>query len=141
MIVVDANLLIYARSENSPHFAAAKEWLKEILSGDEPIGLPWTTIHAFLRIMTHPTLTQPPLSPVKSIELIDSWLQQPNVSILQPGAGYWPIFRRLILDTPVRGNLVMDAHVAALAVEHGGTVYTTDGDFRRFAGLRVVNPL
>jgi toxin-antitoxin system PIN domain toxin len=141
MVVVDANLLIYARSDNSPHYAAAKEWLSAVLSGEEPVALPWTSVHAFIRIMTHPSLIQSPLTLEKATELIDSWLSHPNVTTIEPGPNYWPILRRLVLDTPARGNLITDAHLAALAIEHDATVYTTDRDFRRFRGVRVTYPL
>lgn len=141
MIVVDANLLIYASSKNSPHHPAASKWLASALDGDEALAFSWATINAFLRISTHPTVSTPPFTPERATEIVDSWLQRPIVTILEPGSGYWPIFRRLLLETPARGNLVMDAHLAALAIEHDGTVYTTDRDFRRFQNLRVVNPL
>lgn len=141
MVVVDANLLIYASSEDSPYYPAASDWLASAFSGDEPIRLPWSSINAFLRIATHPTLSDPPMTQSRAIDVVNSWLSQPNVSILNPGPNYWPILRHLILDTPARGNLVMDAHLAALAIEHDGVVYTTDRDFRRFKGVQVINPL
>jgi toxin-antitoxin system PIN domain toxin len=141
MILLDANLLIYASSNKSAHYPAATDWLTSLLSGNEPVALAWMTITAFLRISTHPGLSDPPMTAARAIEVVSSWLEHPIISILEPGPNHWPIFRRLLLETPARGNLVTDAHLAALAIEHDATVYITDGDFRRFRGVRVVNPL
>lgn len=141
MVVVDANLLIYASSEASPFYPAASDWLVSVLSADEPVRMPWSSIHAFLRVATHPSLSDPPMTSARTVEIVHSWLSHPNVTIIEPGPNYWPILHRLVLETPARGNLITDAHLAALAIEHDATVYTTDRDFRRFRGVRVTYPL
>ncbi len=141
MILIDANLLIYAYNEAAQQHVAAKKWLEDSLSGDEPVRLSWSGIHAFLRLMTERTLLLKPLSMADATNIVQVWLQMETVDILQPGARYWRILRNLLLDAQIRGALVMDAHLAALAIEHGATLCTTDKDFTRFDGLRLINPL
>jgi len=141
MIIIDVNLLIYATSPQVPEYPAARDWLAAVLSGSELVRLPWTTIHAFLRLSTNPMVSKTPLLPLRALEIIESLLHQPNVGVIEPGTGYWPILRRLVAETPARGNLVTDAHLAALAIEHDATIYSADRDFHRFRGVRVVNPL
>jgi toxin-antitoxin system PIN domain toxin len=139
--LVDANLLIYAYNETALQHAAAKRWLSHVLSAPAPLYLPWTSIQAFLRIITNERLFDPPLTPEQATNAVDSWLGAPNIHIIEPGLLYWTILRDLILKHDVRGSLVSDAHLAALAIEHDATLYTADSDFRRFSGLRVINPL
>ncbi|HEV7923449.1 MAG TPA: TA system VapC family ribonuclease toxin [Thermoanaerobaculia bacterium] len=141
MKLVDANLLIYATLTKAPRHDAAKAWLAAAFSSEEEVRLPWSSIHAFLRLTTSGVISEAAMPLEEAVALINSWLSRANVATIEPGEDYWPILRRLVLDTPARGNLVMDAHLAALAIEHDGTVYTTDRDFRRFKGLRVINPL
>ena len=141
MIVIDANLLIYAYNEASELHAGGRRWLERALSGADPVRLPWSSIHAFLRIMTQPSLFERALSMQRAAAIVDQWLAQPHVSIIEPGRRYWLIFRQLLPKAQIRGNLVMDAHLAALTLEQAGTLYTTDKDFSRFDELRVVNPL
>ena len=141
MIVVDANLLIYAYTATSPEHAKARRWVETVFSGKDPVRIPWSTIHAFLRITTQSSLFEKPYTIADAASIVESWLEQPVVGILEQGSRYWPIFRRLLRDGQIRGNLVMDAHLAALSLEHGGTLFTTDKDFARFDELRVTNPL
>lgn len=141
MIIVDVNLLIYATSPSAPEFPAAAEWLSSLLSGNESVRLPWSTVHAFLRLSTNPRVAKSPLSPTRALEIIDSLLRQPNVGVIEPGPAYWQILYRLIADMAARGNLIMDIHLVALALEHDATIHSADSDFRRFSGVRVVNPL
>jgi toxin-antitoxin system PIN domain toxin len=141
MILIDANLLIYAYNQNSPQYRRAYTWLEEILSGDTPVGLPWIVIIAFLRISTHDKLMPNPLSPEQALKCVDAWLQQPYVTPLAPGERHWSILSSLLRESGTAGNLTNDAHIAAIAIEHGYTVYSADNDFKRFAGLRHVNPL
>jgi toxin-antitoxin system PIN domain toxin len=141
MILADANLLIYAYNDAAEQHLAARKWLEDSISGDEPFRLSWTTVHTFLRLTTERTLLTKPLGMSEAADIVDEWFQSYNVAILQPGPRYWPIFRNVLLNGQIRGALVMDAHLAALAIEHGATLYTTDKDFSRFDGLRVVNPL
>jgi toxin-antitoxin system PIN domain toxin len=141
LILIDANVLLYAHDSVSPHHGAARQWLEITLSGTEPVGLGWITILAFLRISTTRTLLKNPLSPSEAVIIVSEWLQQPRVSILHPGERHWEILRNLIVEGQAPGPLVMDAHEAALAIEHGATLCTTDRDFSRFPGVRVMNPL
>lgn len=141
MIVLDANLLVYAYTESAKSHARARRWLERTLSGSDPVRIPWTSIHAFLRIVTHPSLYEAPLSMERAASAVEQWLEQPHVDVLLPGARYRSILRELFSQGQVRGNLVMDAHLAALTIEHAGTLYTTDRDFSRFDELRIVNPI
>jgi toxin-antitoxin system PIN domain toxin len=141
VIAIDANLLIYAYVESLPQHARAKQWLIETFSSATPVYLPWSSIHAFLRLTTKPTLFHEPYGSEEAIAIVDSWLARRNVSVLEPGARYWTILRDLIRVHDVRGDLMTDAHLAALAIEHEATVYSADKDFARFTGLRVINPL
>lgn len=141
MILVDANLLIYAINSDSPNHGAARRWLEEILSGSTRVGFAWIVIMAFLRITTRPGILQKPLSPEDALSYVDSWLEQPFAELIGPGKNHWPVFRNLILAAGTAGNLTSDAHLAALAIEHGGVVYSTDNDFKRFPNIVQVNPL
>jgi uncharacterized protein len=140
LIVVDANILVYAYQEQAPQRIAARMWLEEALSGIEPVRLPWRSIHTFLRLMSSGAIGQPQRVDVL-IEIVDSWLAASNVAVVVPGPSYWPILRKLLLEKQVRSDLVNDAHIAALALENGATVCTADRDFRRFDGLKIINPL
>jgi len=141
MILVDANLLIYAVDRDSPHHASARRWLEEALSGSESVGIPWITALAFVRITTHPGVMRKPLTAESAIDYVDGWLRQPFVKLIGPGEKHWPILRNLLIASGTAGNLTSDAHLAALAIEHGGAVASADNDFRRFAGVTHVNPL
>jgi uncharacterized protein len=141
MILIDANLLIYAIDQNSPHHRKASIWLEAILSSTTPVGLAWIAALAFLRITTRAGVMNKPLRADDAITYIDSWLSQPNVALVRPGEQHWPILRNLLQVSGTSGNLTSDAHLAALAIEQGYAVYSADNDFRRFAGLTVVNPL
>ena len=141
MILVDANLLIYAFNSSAAQHEPSRAWLRKVLSGDVPICLAWSTIHAFLRLTTHPTLFPHPLTTDEAVGIVESWVAVPIVRILDPGSDYWTILRTLLRDTGIRGPRVMDAHLAALAIESGAVLYSTDRDFQRFRGLHVRNPL
>ena len=141
MILVDANLLIYAVDGDSPHHEAARSWLEETLSGETPVGLTWVVILAFLRITTSAQVVRRPLSPEDALAYVDEWLDQPFVEPVGPGEAHWAIFRQLLATAGTAGNLTSDAHLAALAIEGGRVVYSTDHDFLRFPGIEVVNPL
>lgn len=141
MIVIDANLLLYAYNENSPQHDKARSWLEQLFSSGEPVGLPWQSLSAFLRVTTHPNVKglRRPVQEVAAV--VDAWLEQPNVQAIGPGEGHWRLLRQMILEGQAPGGLVSDAHLAALTIEYGGVLYTTDRDFARFPGLRWVNPL
>lgn len=141
MIVIDANLLLYAYSTTSPHHAAARSWLERVLSEPAPVGLPWTSISAFLRIATHSALPGRRLTIEEGTTIVRQWLDQPNVRVLVPGENHWRLLERMLLEGQARGPLVSDAQLAALTIEHGGTLCTTDRDFARFPDLRWKNPL
>jgi len=141
MILVDANLLIYAIDQESVHHAKAHAWIEQILSETTPVGIAWIVVLAFLRITTLKRLTRNALSSERAIAYVDSWLAMPHVSLVLPGEQHWPILRNLIQLSGTAGNLTSDAHLAALAIELGYTVFTADNDFSKFAGVSVVNPL
>lgn len=141
MIVVDVNLFVYAYNERSEQHARARRWLQSALAGSLPVGLPWAVIHGFLRLVTDGRIVGKPLPLTAAIAIVDTWRGEPRVRIIEPGPRYWSLLRELAQRVPVAGALVSDAHLAALAMEHDATFYTTDRDFRRFTGLRVINPL
>lgn len=141
MILVDANILIYAIDRDSPHHARARRWLEETLSGDTWVGLPWIVILAFLRLTTRSGIVRTPMPPDQAIAFVDSWLRQPYVTAVGPGEHHWPILSALLRASGTAGNLTSDAHVAALALEHGCTVISADSDFGRFSGISHFNPL
>lgn len=141
MICVDANLLLYAYDQSSPVHQPASRWLASVFSGSEPIGFTWPTILAFLRISTSAKVFRDPLSIEEAVTIVDDWLDHPMVSVLQAGEDHWDRLRPLLLETGSNGKLVMDAHLAALSLEHGTTLITRDRDFALFPGLHVVNPL
>ncbi|MFL6199020.1 MAG: type II toxin-antitoxin system VapC family toxin [Thermoanaerobaculia bacterium] len=141
MILLDANLLIYAYDELSPFYRPARTWLERAFSGVDQVGLSWVVLLAFLRITTHARLTKNPLEPEEALRFMKQWLSLADVRLLNPGPLHLNILGRLLLESGVRGPRVMDAHLAALAIEHRATLCTTDGDFKRFSGLRLHFPL
>lgn len=141
MILVDANLLVYAYHAGSPRHAVSRAWLEEVLSGWEGVRFAWVTLWAFLRIVTHPRVFERPLPNEEAREAIASWLAQPNVGIAEPGERHWEILQDLAIHGQASGALVMDAALAAIAIEHGATLCTTDRDFSRFPGLSFLNPI
>ncbi len=141
MILIDANLLIYAYHAQSGNHVAARTWLESVLSGSETVGMPWLSILAFLRITTHPRIYERPLAMAKARDIVASWLVRPQVHTIEAGANFFAVLSTLLGPAQVKGALVSDAALAALAIEHGGTLQTTDRDFARFPGLKWVNPL
>jgi len=141
VIVIDVNLLLYAYSAPSPKQEKARSWLEMTLSGDEPVGLPWQVISAFLRITSNTKLPQLRRPVEEATKAVDEWLRQGNVQVLVPGDGHWPLFRRMILEGQATGDLVSDAQIAALTMKYGVVLYTTDRNFARFPGLRWMDPL
>ncbi|MBM3882650.1 MAG: type II toxin-antitoxin system VapC family toxin [Verrucomicrobia bacterium] len=141
MILVDANLLLYAVNSAAPQHATARPWVDTVLSGTEEVGFAWPVVCAFLRIATHPGLFPRPLSINVAVAKVDVWLGQPAARLLDPGTGHWSRMSALLRNAQCSGNLVQDAHLAALAMEHGATLYSTDADFSRFPGLNWRNPL
>lgn len=141
MILIDANLMLYAYYPRAEQHERSKAWLEAVLSAASPVRLAWMTVLAFLRISTSPRIFEEPLTMNEAASTVTSWLAQPAVEILEPGERYWSILLDLLSDAQVAGALVPDAALAALAIEHGSTLYTTDRDFARFRGLQTVNPL
>lgn len=141
MIVLDANILLYAYHEESARHARARAFLEDIFSGSELIGLPWQCVIAFLRITTNPAFPGKRLHQQEAVEIVETWMEQPRVVLLAPEERHWPLLRSAILGGQASGTLVSDAHLAALTIEHGGVLYTSDRDFTRFPGLRWKNPL
>ena len=141
MKVTDANLLLYAYNESAPQHETAKDWLEERLSSPEIFGLSWQIITAFLRISTNPKSFPLPFTLSEAIEIVEDWLAQPQVKILLPTENHWVIFSNLIIEGQTNGAMMMDAHLAALTIEHGAVLATTDRDFARFSKLKTINPL
>lgn len=141
MIVLDANILLYAYDADSDKHAKARAWVEGVFSGASPVGLPWQTVSAFMRIVTNPRLTGKRFTPVEVVEIVNQWVKQPNVRLLGPGDNHWSFLRQMIVDGQVRGPLITDAQLAALTIEYGGVLHTTDRDFSRFPGLRWKNPI
>jgi len=141
MIIVDVNLLVYAVNEDAPDHRKAKSWLEGVVSGTETVGLPWIVLLAFLRLTTRPGLFQKPLQVETAFDVVDGWLQQPSVTVPEPTTRHLRTLRDLVLPLGTGGNLTSDAHLAALAIEHGAEVCSTDADFARFGQLRWRNPL
>jgi toxin-antitoxin system PIN domain toxin len=140
-MLVDTNLLLYAYHPRAKLHAASRAWLEAALSGAELVRFAWLTLWAFLRIGTNPRVFEQPLSTSEAEAVVSSWLAQPTAGILEPGERHWDILRGLVREGQTAGPLVMDAVIAAIALEHGATLYTTDRDFSRFPGLRWTNPL
>lgn len=141
MKVLDLNVLLYALNADGPHHPAAKAWLEKTLSGDEAVGLPWVVVLGFLRLSTNPRVFPTPLEPAQAVSVLDSWLARPCVETLGPGSGHWSLLRELVLLAGTAADLTTDAHLAALAMERGAELHSTDTDFARFPRLRWVNLL
>jgi uncharacterized protein len=137
----DVNLLLYAINTGSPHHEHAKLWIEHTLSGTEAVGFAWLVLLGFVRISTNPVALERPLSPSESIDYVDEWLAPPIATIVQPTSQHTTVLRRLLDSVGTAGNLTSDAHLAALAIEHGAELCSGDADFSRFEGLRWTDPL
>jgi hypothetical protein len=140
-VIVDANILLYAADRGSKFHAPAAAWMEDALNGPARVGLPWPSLTAFVRIVTHPRASSSPLTPQEAWSVVDDWLAAGAAWIPVAGARHAEVFRRLVIDGDLRGNLVPDAHLAALAIEHGVGICSADSDFARFPGLDWVNPV
>jgi len=134
--IVDANVLLHAIDEQARGHEAARAWLDASLRGSEPVGFGWVVMLAFLRLSTHPAVFPHPLDVPRSTEMLQAWLAQPAAVVVDPTQRHLEILRGLMDTAGTAGNLVNDAHLAALAVEHGAEVVSFDRDFGRFPGLR-----
>jgi len=141
MILVDANILLYAEDSTNPYHEQAREWWDEQLSGSDPVCLCWEVICAFIRIATNTRIFERPLTLDEANDRVSSWLDQPCVRLIHATEGHWDLFQALLAGSQARGNLVSDAHLAALAIEHGCLLCSTDLDFSRFPRLKWRNPL
>lgn len=141
MILVDANILLYAEDQLSPCHSTARVWWDVQLSGASPVCLCWTVLGAFIRIGTNRRVFDHPLSLEQAIARVQSWLDQPCVRLVYPTERHWPTFQKMLREGQAVANLVTDAHMAALALEHGCELMSTDSDFSRFPGVRWRNPL
>lgn len=140
MKLVDANVLLYAVNTAAPQHDEARGWLDRSLSGQDTVGLAWQPLLAFVRLSTRSGLFQRPLTTAQSMEVVHAWLAQPACSVLAPTPRHPFVLAELLAQVGVGGNLVNDAHLAALAVEHRATVVTYDTDFARFPGVRWQRP-
>jgi toxin-antitoxin system PIN domain toxin len=139
--IIDANLLLYAYNADAPQQPVVAKWLDELIRSGETIGLPWVTAWAFVRICTNARIWANPLSARDAFAILGEWWSQPDVITLQPGARYREILEILITEHNATGPLVTDAVLAALAIENGATLASSDQDFARFRRLRWTNPL
>lgn len=141
MIVPDANLVVYAHDATSPFHQEARAWWEDTLSGLEPVGIPWIVVLAFVRLVTHPTLSENPMPVADARAAVDTWMKQQHVRLLSPSENTFAIFFNLLEAVDSGGNLSTDAMIAALALEHGGSVFSNDKDFDRLPGVKWINPL
>jgi toxin-antitoxin system PIN domain toxin len=141
VILPDANLFLYAIDSTSPRHERASAWLAGAMSGSETVALTWVVLLAFLRLSTRPTVFANPLSPRETLDIIDGWLHRSCTTIVHPGDRHASLLRELLEAVGTAGNLTSDAHLAALAIEHGATLLSADADFSRFTGLRWRDPL
>jgi toxin-antitoxin system PIN domain toxin len=138
--LLDANVLLYAYDSDSEHHAACRTWLDQAFNSAEAIAIPWQTVLAFIRIATNSRAVRQPLAGTEACAIVNTWLERPNAVLLEPGGRFWPILQAQIRDAKVSGPLITDAALAALALEHGATLCSSDRDFRRFDGLSLLDP-
>jgi toxin-antitoxin system PIN domain toxin len=140
MILIDANILIYAHVPTLPHHEAARRWLEEQLN-ESRVGLPWPSLLAFMRLVTNPRIFERPASITEAWSRVEEWLALPSVWIPQPTERHSQILGELLRKVVDRPTLIPDAHLAALAIEHNLILCSTDEDFTRFPQVRWLNPL
>lgn len=141
MKLPDVNLLLYAFDSTSPRHQAARRWLEEILSAGETVAFAWVVLLAFVRLSTNPRVFDEPLSATAALDLVDGWLAQPCSTIVHPTERHPAVLRGLLEATGTAANLTTDAHLAALAIEHGAELQSSDSDYSRFPGLFWTDPL
>jgi len=141
MILTDVNVLVYAHREDAPGHKRYRAWLEQVINGTAAYGVSDIVLSSFLRIVTHPRVFNPPSTLEGALAFVQQVRAQPNAVLLSPGPRHWSIFVQLCTEAGVRGNLVPDAYLAALAMESGSDWITTDRDFSRFAGLKWSHPL
>lgn len=141
MIVPDINVLVYAMDASSPYHSTAWGWWSSALDGDEHIGLAWPVMMGYIRLTTNPKVMYAPQSVEQACGDVRSWLESPVTRVVSPGPEHMHVLERMFASGGATPNLIADAHLAAIAVENGGTVYSQDADFARFDGVRWINPL
>jgi uncharacterized protein len=139
--LLDVNLFLYAVDEASPRYEPAHAWVEETLSGSDTVALSWTTLVGFVRLSTRANLFEQPLQVEQALDLVDGWLTQPCTTVVNPTERHSAVLRELLAPLGTAGNLTTDAHLAALAIEHGALLCSCDADFSRFPGLRWIDPL
>ena len=140
MKLVDANVLLYAVNSDAEQHRTARAWLDDALAGRETVAFAWTVVLAFIRLSTHPAVFPLPLSPDDAVSTLETWLAQPSAMVIDPTARHLGVVAGMLAEAGTAGNLVADAHLAAMAVEHGAELVSFDADFRRFAGVRWSRP-
>ena len=140
MNLVDANVLLYAVNEDAHHHRTARSWLDDALSGGETVGLSWLVLLAFVRVSTKVGLLPRPLPIDGAMDRVEAWLAAAPAVVVEPGVDHARILSRLVADLGAGGNLVNDAHLAALAVAHRGRIVSYDTDFARFPGVEWIVP-
>lgn len=140
MIVIDANILLYAYDQDDPRHSAVSPWFEGQMSGSGGVGLSLLAILAFLRISTDHRVFQQPRTVATALAIVDSWLAHPNVRLLAPTSRHWATLAGVAGGGQARGPQLMDAHLAALTIEHGATLATADRGFARYPGLRTIDP-
>lgn len=141
MRLIDLNILVYAMDESSPRHEAARDWLDDALSGSSPVAFAWLVLIGFVRLSTRSAVFAEPLTVGEAFDVVDGWLQQPCATVLHPTERHAAVLRGLLTPLGAAGNLTSDAHLAALAIEHGAELCSTDIDFSRFPGVRWIDPL
>jgi uncharacterized protein len=141
MLIADLNLLLYATNRDAADHERARAWWESVVAGDDVVGLAWIVVLGFIRISTNARVVTRPLTVKQALDVVDGWLEQPSVRLVEPSERHWGILRELLADAGTAANLTTDAHLAALAIEHGATLCSADRDFGRFSHLRWHNPL
>lgn len=141
MKLPDVNLLLYAIDETAVLHQPARAWVEETLSGSETVAFAWVVLLAFVRLATRAAIFEAPLTSDEALDLVTSWLDQPSATVIHPTDRHASVLRGLLNQVGTAGNLTTDAHLAALAIEHGAQLCSCDADFSRFPGLRWIDPL
>lgn len=139
---IDVNILLYASDQTSPLHDKATGFVEHCIEGREVFCLAWTTLMSYVRMATHPSIFRRPLTHDEATRNIEALIATPHCRVISEEDGFWDVYREVTRDVPTRGNLVPDAHLAALLRQHGvKTLYTHDKDFRKFAFLQARDPL
>jgi toxin-antitoxin system PIN domain toxin len=135
------NLLVYAYNAAAPAHVPARAWWEDLLSRQQPVGMPWAVALGFVRLVTHASVLTDPLAPLEAVGIVRTWMAWPSVRSLEPGPRHLEILEDLFRATGVAGSITTDTHLAALAIEHQAALHSNDADYGRFPGLRWTNPL